>query len=76
MEHAKKKVRQQAKQIKELEEKTHHNGLEEHTRKIVILKIWDCGNISYCMQLSRVVSPVAPWQQLRGRPGLIVRHGR
>lgn len=33
MEQAKKKVRQQAKQIKELEEKLYNNGLEEHSRK-------------------------------------------
>ena len=33
MEQAKKKVRQQAKQIRELEEKLQNNGLEQHTRK-------------------------------------------
>ena len=35
MEQAKKKVRQQAKQIRELEEKLQNNGLEQRTRKTI-----------------------------------------
>ena len=36
MDHAKRKVRQQAKQIRELEEKLQNNELEEHARKHAI----------------------------------------
>ena len=35
VEQAKKKVRQQAKQIRELEEKLQNNGLEQHTCKTI-----------------------------------------
>ena len=40
VDHAKRKVRQQAKQIRELEEKLQNNELEEHARKHAIWSLY------------------------------------